>query len=226
MVGNKEELEEKRMDGDWFEYSFCGAVDHKLLGSVFEVSVYLLPITEVRYSSVSNSDIYITFSFPFGYFCSLQVYHRSLFWRTWLKHISAIPKGTKRCLRYREVTVWSRLNKNRSRMLVLGGSARLCFYGHPEAWPDIKLWILASHQCPLSSHPYKKKFKSAKIMFSQNILGKETVNIILLCFILIKYCIFHFEMENPRGSVWDFQETNNGTYTFWSCWLRFSCFKC
>lgn len=78
-MGNKEELAEKRTDGNWFEYSFCGVMEHKLLASVFEVSVSLLLIMEVRYSSVANSDIYITFSFPFGYFRSLQVHPKSLF---------------------------------------------------------------------------------------------------------------------------------------------------
>lgn len=37
--------------------------------------------------------------------------------------------------------------------------------------------------CSLSSHPYKKKSSEKEIMFSQNILEKETLNTILLCFI-------------------------------------------
>lgn len=50
----------------------------------------------------------------------------------------------------------------------------------------------------LSSHPYKKAGEK-ELVFSHNILEKETLNIILLCFVLIEHCIIQFEVRNPRG---------------------------
>lgn len=46
---------------------------HKFLVYIFEVSVSFLPVVEVSYSAVANSDIYITFSSLFG---SLFVQYR------------------------------------------------------------------------------------------------------------------------------------------------------
>lgn len=180
---------------------------------------------KVRYSAVANSDIYFTFSSPFG---SLFVQYRYTpvhyfsyrSWKGFQPSLRVIQTDAEDIERLQPVQTKQKQEQD----VCTRWKCQAVFLWSPRDMVRCKAlnsrFLCASPSCRLSSHPYKKAGEE-EIMVSQNIPEKETLNIILLCFVLTEYCIFQFEMRDTGGLLWDFQGTINGTYKFWSCWLWF-----
>lgn len=96
-------------------------------------------------------------------------------------------------------------------MFVLGGSAWLWFYDHPEAWSDIKLWILSSLQCPLALFPpihTKKNLLKKKLCFHKISQKKKplisffvALHWLSIAFFILKWGTPGFKSETSGGLI-------------------------
>lgn len=183
-------------------------MEHKFLVYIFEVSGFFLPMMKAKYSAIANSNIYFTFSSPFRslfvqYRYTLSHYFSYPGWKCFQPPLRVIQTDAEDTERLQPVQTKQKQEQDvftrwKCQAVALWSPRDMVRYKALDS-----CFLSALPSCCLSSHPYKKAGEK-EIVVSWNIPEKETLNIILLCFVLIKHCIFQFEMRDTGGLPWDF----------------------